>query len=156
LPLYFYAASAAIAAVTTPITNAFNAVGKITTTTKLMIMWTVLTWIFYPALSIKYGYVGTAIAALIVGISSFYVWYLANQMFKVNIFSTIKIPLLTSIFMLITTLSINLLALPLLTTFILKIVIGSIVYLGLNYILSRQQISWFVDQLKCLLVKKSV
>jgi len=156
LPLYFYAASAAIAAVTTPITNAFNAVGKITTTTKLMIMWTVLTWIFYPALSIKYGYIGTAIAALIVGISSFYVWHLANQMFKVNIISIIKIPLLTSIFMLITILGINYLALPTLTSFILKITVGLIAYLSLNYILSRQQISWFVDQLKCLLVKKSV
>ena len=66
VPLYFYAINAAIAAVTTPLTNAFNAVGKITITTKLMIMWTVLTWIFYPLLSYRYGYMGTALAALIV------------------------------------------------------------------------------------------
>lgn len=155
-PLYFYAVSAAIAAVTTPITNAFNAVGKITTTTKLMIMWTILTWIFYPILSIKYGYIGTAIASLIVGISSFYVWFLAHKMFKVHILKTIKTPLITSLFMLFTILNINFLNLSLPTSFILKILIGSIIYVSLNYIYSRQQISWFVDQLKCHLVKKSV
>jgi len=156
LPLYFFAISAAIAAVTTPITNAFNAVGKITTTTKLMIMWTVLTWIFYPVLSIKYGYIGTAIASVIVGASSFYVWYLANKIFAVNILNTIKTPLFTSLIMLLTILSINYLNLPLFISFVLKIIIGFAVYLTLNYFLSRQQIFWFVDQLKCLLVKKSV
>ena len=54
----------AIASVTTPITNAFNAIGRIKLTTKLMLMWTALTWIFYPLLSLRYGYLGTAAAAL--------------------------------------------------------------------------------------------
>jgi O-antigen/teichoic acid export membrane protein len=84
IPLYLFSISYAIAAVTTPITNAFNAVGKIKTTTKLMIMWTVLTWIFYPILSIRYGFLGTASASVIVGLSSVVVWWLAFTSFKVN------------------------------------------------------------------------
>ena len=99
VPLYFYAVSAAIAAVTTPLTNAFNAVGKISITTKLMIMWTVLTWIFYPFLSYKFGYLGTSLATVIVGSSSFVVWYIANQVFNINTLKTIIHPLFASLLM---------------------------------------------------------
>ena len=41
--------------------------------------------IFYPILSLKFGYTGTAIASLIVGLSSFIVWHLAYKYFQVNI-----------------------------------------------------------------------
>ena len=69
-PLKFYVISYAIAAVTTPLTNAFNAIGKITTTTKFMIMWAILTWLFLSLFSYRYGYTGTAMASLLVSFSS--------------------------------------------------------------------------------------
>lgn len=150
VPLYFFAISYAIAAVTTPLTNAFNAVGKIKITTKLMIMWTVLTWIFYPILSLKFGYVGTSIAALLVGSSSFVVWYLAKTHFKVNVFADISKPLMGSILILSSALTINFLNLNSETSFILKIIIGSLLYLSYIFIFSRQEVYWFTTQLKRL------
>lgn len=154
LPLYFYAANAAIAAVTTPLTNAFNAVGKITITTKLMIMWTVLTWIFYPLLSLRYGYIGTSVATIIVGSSSFIVWYIADKTFSINTLKTIFHPLVSTLLMIFILLLVNLLSLPLIISIIAKIVVGIAFYLAYHYLLSRDQLNWFITQLKCLSSKK--
>ncbi|RLC33749.1 hypothetical protein DRH14_04345, partial [Candidatus Shapirobacteria bacterium] len=96
IPLYVFCFNFAIASITTPLTNAFNAVGKIKVTTKLMIMWTVLTWIFYPLLSLKFGLNGTLIASVIVNLSSFIVWYLIKKHFSANIFKSILHPLVSS------------------------------------------------------------
>ena len=147
-PLYFFAASYAIAAVTTPLTNAFNAVGKITTTTKLMIMWATLTWIFFPLLSLKYSYIGTAYATLLVGLSSFYVWYLAKKIFDVNIFKIIFFPLISTIFMLALLIIISNLPLNLYLKVILKITSAASLYALLSYIFNKEQLLWFLSQLK--------
>lgn len=154
VPLYFYAANAAIAAVTTPLTNAFNAVGKITITTRLMIMWTVLTWIFYPLLSYKFGYIGTAVATLIVGSSSFLVWYIADRVFSINTLKTIFHPLASSVLMVLVLVLTNRLQLNLLFLIPLKIVLGILIYFIYNLYFSRTEIKWFLNQTKWLSNKK--
>jgi PST family polysaccharide transporter/lipopolysaccharide exporter len=150
IPLYFYAVNAAIAAVTTPLTNAFNAVGKISITTKLMIMWTVLTWLFYPLLSYKFGYIGTAVATLIVGSSSFIVWYIANRVFSINTVKTIFHPLISSVLMVLVIYFIGILRINLVAVLVLKIFIGILFYSLYNLYFSRREIDWFLNQTKWL------
>lgn len=147
-PLYFFAASYAIASVTTPITNAFNATGRIKTTTKLMLMWTLLTWIFYPILSYKFGYIGTALAALIVGSSSFVVWYLANKYFEVNILKTILHPLIATLAIFITTFPISYLSLDPLWSIITKVFVSVLIYLIYQMAFNRLELLWFYEQLQ--------
>lgn len=150
IPLYFYTISYALAAVTTPITNAFNAVGKIKTTTKLMIMWTVLTWIFYPILSYKFGYYGTSVAALIVGLSSIVVWILAQKYFNTNIFKIIFHPTIaTIIFVIIGVLLSSLTDISIYKLFI-KIPASVIIYGIYLWIFSKEEIVWFLSQSKWL------
>lgn len=149
-PLYFYAASAAIAAVTTPLTNAFNAIGKITTTTKFMIMWAILTWIFYPLLSIKYGYIGTSWAVLIVGSSSVVVWITATKTFSVNIFKIISGPFFSSLIMALILLGLSTTWLPPAWLLPIKIITGIVTYSLYHFLFSRPQLNWFVGQLKHL------
>lgn len=146
IPLYFYAASYAIASVTTPITNAFNATGHIKLTTKLMLMWTVLTWIFFPFLSLKFGYTGTAVASLIVGSSSFLVWYLANKLYRVNVLKVVFHPLVGSILIFLFTLPLNYFSMPLLSSIFLKIIISVSVYILYQFIANRDQLLWFYHQ----------
>lgn len=148
IPLYFYAYNTAVAVVTTPLTNAFNAIGKIKLTTKFMIMWTVLTWIFYPLLSIKFGYIGTAIAVAIVGSSSFIVWYFADRLFSTNIFKTIFHPLASSLLMLSVLLIISSLGLNPYLKVSAEILIGVLIYITYHLLFSRQQLAWFVHQVK--------
>lgn len=154
LPLYLYAISYAIAAITSPITNAFNAIGKITTTTKLMLMWTVLTWIFYPILSLKYGYLGTSVAALVVGSSSFIVWIIAQNIFNLNIFKVILHPFISTLLIIFAILILQLIPLNPLALIFSKIFVGVLIYAAYHLTISRGQINWFISQTKWFSNKK--
>lgn len=58
-------------AISSPLTNTLNAIGKIDTTLKLMIMWTLLTWIITPILLFWLGFNGIALAGLLISFTSF-------------------------------------------------------------------------------------
>jgi len=153
-PLYFYAVNVIIASITTPLTNAFNAIGKITLTTKFMIMWTVLTWTFFPILSFKFGYMGTAWATLIVGISSFVVWFMARKVFDIRIIKTILHPTVATVLMVIACLLFQSLNLASLINIISKISISVLIYGFYMFLFSKDEIIWFWHQLLCLKNKK--
>lgn len=71
LPLiYLFSISAFWAALSTPMTNFLNAIGKINTTLKLMVMWTVVEWAVTPFFAIKYGFLGVGVASLIISFTS--------------------------------------------------------------------------------------
>ena len=76
IPLFLISINTIFAAATTQLTNLLNAIGKIKTTFKLMIMWTVLTWAFIPVLAIKYGVNGAALGYALVGSSSIIAIYI--------------------------------------------------------------------------------
>ena len=154
-PMYLFAINAAIAAITTPLTNAFNAVGKISITTKLMIMWTVLTWVTFPILSHLYGFTGTAAANLIVGLSSFIVWLIARDIFDLNISQTIFHPTLATIFIVISGVSINYINLSPANSLISKVISGITIYCLYQYLYCRKDIRWFYQQLKWTKPKNS-
>jgi O-antigen/teichoic acid export membrane protein len=70
LPLTLIGINCFFAAATTQLTNLLSSIGKIKTTFKLMVMWTVLTWVFVPALAYKFGVNGAAFGYSLIGISS--------------------------------------------------------------------------------------
>lgn len=150
IPLYFLTINAAIAAVTTPLTNAFNATGHIKLSTKFMVMWTILTWIFFPILSIKYGYIGTSIATLLVGLSSFIVWYVAEKQFKFDVMKSIFHPLIGSIVMGVFLYYFQTINLSSITQLVGKIIIGIIIYSIYQYFFSKKEITWFIKQIRQL------
>jgi len=89
--------TSALAAITTPLTNTLNAIGKISLTFKLMIMWTVLTWIFVPFLSLSFGLNGAAVGFTLVGLSSFLAMYLVSRYVDINYLAVVGKPILASI-----------------------------------------------------------
>ncbi|MBN1263520.1 MAG: oligosaccharide flippase family protein [Candidatus Pacebacteria bacterium] len=138
VPLYLFCFNAFWGAITTPLTNAFNAVGRIKVTFKLMILWTGLTWILTPALAIKFGFLGAAWALGLVPISSLLVFRLAQKEFKIRVFKSISAPLLSSFLM-----SLYLFFLPCVFPFsgwlhlILAILSGGLIYLFFLFIFAR-------------------
>lgn len=71
LPLiYLFSVSAFWAALSTPMTQFLNAIGKINITLKLMIMWTAIEWALVPFFAIKYGFLGVGIASIIISFTS--------------------------------------------------------------------------------------
>lgn len=95
--LSMLAINSAMAAVTTPVTNALNAIGKISVTFKLMVMWTVLTWVFVPFLAITYGINGAAIGFVLVGLSSIVALVSVLKYIKLNYFKILTKPILVTI-----------------------------------------------------------
>lgn len=70
LGVSLFAINYAWAAISTPLTNTLNAVGKVNRTLLLMIMWTSLTWTITPLAIIWYGYNGVALASVVISFSS--------------------------------------------------------------------------------------
>lgn len=91
--------TSALAAVTTPLTNTLNAIGKITLTFKLMIMWTSLTWIFVPVFSYIYGLNGAAVGFTLVGLSSFIALYLVSKYVAMNYIQSVGKPMIATLIM---------------------------------------------------------
>ena len=97
--LYIISINTIFAAVTTPLTNLLNAIGKIKITFRLMIMWTVLTWILVPILSMQFGLNGAATGYAIVGLSSLIAIYISSKFIKVNFRDSCAKPAIATIIM---------------------------------------------------------
>lgn len=81
---YFFVVAAAVAGLTTPMTNALNAVGKIKTTLLFMILWTILTWTLSLLGLRLFGYNGVAIALCVI---SFTIVWVVIEVKKIVTFS---------------------------------------------------------------------
>ncbi len=99
IPLMFLSANAAIAAFTSQFTNTLNAIGKIKTTFKFMIMWTVLSWGIIPYLATNYGFNGAAIGHFLVSTSSVFVYFVVRKRINFETFYALGMPFLASFIM---------------------------------------------------------
>ncbi len=95
--LSFISITSAFAAVTTPLTNMLNAIGKISLTFKFMVMWTALTWFLVPALSLWYGVNGAGLGFALVGVSSIFVILKVKEFISIDYIKIIGKPLLGSV-----------------------------------------------------------
>lgn len=93
---YLFAFSTYWAVMSTTFTNTLNAVGKIKITLKLMVMWTVLTWVLTPILTLSFGFIGVALASFIISFSSVVTIILVKRILVVSILEAISIPTLAS------------------------------------------------------------
>ncbi len=134
--------NSALAAITTPITNALNAVGKIYVTFKLMIMWTILTWAFVPILAIKYGVTGAAIGFSLVGSSSIIALIAALKFIEIDYLKVLGKPLITAVMVGIVAFGIKLLIPVSLAQVIVMIVGGLITFFTLVFLLEPQILSY--------------
>jgi len=99
IALYLFIVNSFWGSVTTPLTNALTAIGKIKVVFKLMVMWTVLTWIIYPILAVRYGFNGVAFGAALVATSSVIAIWIAKKHLTFRFFYSIIKPLAAAIFM---------------------------------------------------------
>lgn len=97
LALTFYLINSAWSSVTTPLMNALSAIGRIKTVFKLMVMWTILTWILFPILAAKFGYNGVAAASALVASSSFIAIAVARRYIDFDFWKSIKNPVFATL-----------------------------------------------------------
>lgn len=77
LSLGLFCFSVAWGAISTPLTNALAAMGKMKIVLGLMTMWTILTWVVTPILIWRFGSEGVAVTAAVISLTSILpVWFL--------------------------------------------------------------------------------
>lgn len=91
--------NSALAAITTPLTNTLNAIGKISLTFKLMMMWTVLTWVLVPVLAQNFGVNGAAVGLTVVGLSSVVALFMIRKFVRINFLQAAGKPFVASMLM---------------------------------------------------------
>jgi len=99
IPIIFVSVNFMFAAATTQLTNLLNAIGKIKITFYLMIMWTVLSWLFIPMLAKKFGVVGASIGYSLVGASSIVAILIAKKYVNFSIINSMVKPAVGSFVM---------------------------------------------------------
>lgn len=73
------------AALSTPMTNTLNALGKINDSLKLMMVWTVLTWVLTPLGLRLYGFNGVAMASFAISLTSILPIFMLKKYLSFNI-----------------------------------------------------------------------
>lgn len=91
ISFYLFVIANLFSCLSTPLTNALNAIGKIKITLKLMIIWTVLTWTIGPFFVFQIGFNGVALSSFVISASTVILPVLAvkehvNFRLLVNIF----------------------------------------------------------------------
>ena len=153
IALYLFLVNSFWAAVTTPLMNALTAVGKIKIVFKLMVMWTVLTWVIYPILAIKYGFNGVALGAALVSFSSAIAIWLTKKYIDFKFFAPLLKPTIGCLVMGFGLLFLrNFLPLNIFSL-ILLIFIGGLLYGGLVFLMVGK--SLMVDVKKLFYAFKS-
>ena len=97
--LVFFSLSIAWSAISTPLTNTLNAIGEINKTLKLMILWTVLTWIVTPLCIYFFGFNGVAISALLISFTSVFSIIMVQRVIKFDFIDQVWRQTLASIAM---------------------------------------------------------
>lgn len=138
--LIFFSINAGLSSVSTPLTNALNAIGKIKITLYLMVLWTIATWVLTPILIKVFGFNGVSIASAIIACSVVLVIYLIRRYIKFDVFGAIFSPLLGSVIMAAFIYFLSPYLVKGIFSIILMIFLGAVVYFLCVFTISKKQI----------------
>ena len=138
--LSFFATNALLSSISTPLTNALNAIGRIKITLYFMIFWTVLTWVVTPIAILAIGFNGVALSSAIIACSVVLVVWIAKQYIKFRVLRMIQYPLIASLVMGVFLYFMTPFVIRDFLTFFMIILFGAIVYIGVMFLVARNQI----------------
>jgi len=138
--IYLFSFSTFWATLSTPFTNVFNATGNVRLTLRLMIMWTILTWILTPVFTVLYGFNGVAIASALISFTSVITIYLVKRTVSVNIIANIWQPLAISILMAVFVFGFAHIFVQNILTFFLAIILGAIFYFSVFALVAKEKL----------------
>lgn len=140
LSLSFFGINAVISSISTPLTNALNAIGKIKISLYFMLFWTIITWILTPLFILWYGFNGFALASAVIAASVVFVVYVSKKFINFSLVKTTLFPLISTIIMGIAVyFSAKFLATNLIG-FVCEIILGGIIYFAAMYFLAKKQL----------------
>lgn len=152
LSLSFFALNAGLSSISTPLTNALNAIGKIKVSLSLMVFWVITTWIFTPLGIYFFGFNGVAGASALISCSVGIVVILTRRYVSFSL-RGIFVPAISTAMMSIV-LMLLLKVLPTsLGSIIAEIFIASVFYFACTYLLAKEEVKKDILIVKHHLVK---
>jgi O-antigen/teichoic acid export membrane protein len=140
LPLfYIFCISSFFVPFSSPFINIFNALGKIKTSFKFMVVWTVLTWILVPTYSYFFGMYGFPLAHLTLSLTFISTAIVAKRMLHFEFLPNIYPPFVASMLMGIAVLLADQLPLSL-NNFIICIIVGVTTYIGVLFFIFKKNV----------------
>lgn len=140
ISLFFFAVNAAFSSISTPLTNALNAIGKIKVTLYLMVFWTVATWVLTPIFIAIYGFNGVAIASALISLSIVGVVIITKRYINFSVLSTVTVPIISTAIMGVVVYFFNLYFVRGLMTLGAAIIVGVLIYFVTSIIIAKEQI----------------
>jgi lipopolysaccharide exporter len=140
ISLGFFAFSAALSSISTPLTNALNAIGKIKKTLYLMVFWTLATWILTPLFIFWFGFNGVAISSALIACSLVMVVYLAKRYIKFDLLRSILSPLISASLMGIIIYFLSPFFVKSLVSLFAMVIIGATVYFCVILLIARKEL----------------
>jgi len=140
LSLGFFSINAALSSVSTPLTNALNAIGKIKVTLYLMVFWTISTWVLTPIFIKMFGFNGVSMASAIIACSVVLVIYLVRRYIRFDVLKVTAYPFLGSVTMAIFIYFLSPIFVKGLASLIFMILLGAVLYFFTMFLLSRKEI----------------
>ncbi len=153
LSFYLFSISTFWATLSTTFTNSLNAIGKIKETLKLMILWTVLTWVLTPILTIYLGFVGVAVSSAIISFTSVLTIILIKKYIPVSIIENIWQSGLASLLMGVSIFYLSKIFVSNLFSLVIMIIPGAIIYSILLYIFAAGKLRKTLREVKDVFVK---
>lgn len=152
ISLIFFCLNAAVSALSSILVNVLDASGRVTKTLRLMVMWTILTWILTPLGIFLYGYNGVAIASFVVTLTIGITIYLVRQITPFSFFGSIAKPVLATACMSIVVFIMSRTIVSSFISLLFVILLGGGVYLFVFYLVAKKEIT---GDLKKLFKKNS-
>lgn len=140
ISLAFFSLNAGLSSVSTPLTNALNAIGKIRVTLYLMVFWTVATWVITPLFIVMYGFNGVSFASALISLSVVIVIYLVRRYVKFDVFKATIYPIVSSIVMGLAIYFLSLVFVTSILTLLFMILFGAVIYFSCVFILAKKEI----------------
>lgn len=138
--LVFFGINAGLSAISTPLTNALNAIGYVKTTLYLMIFWTIATWVLTPLAIVFFGFNGVAVASAIISLSVVAVVYLVKRHVAFTILPVITSPFIASVVMGVVVYFLSPFLVHTIALLVVMMLIGIAVYFGMIFLIARKQV----------------
>jgi O-antigen/teichoic acid export membrane protein len=140
LSLSFFSINAALSSISTPLTNALNAIGKIKVSLYLMVFWTIATWVLTPIFIIFFGFNGVAAASALIASSVVLVIFLAKRYVKFNVFAATMYPFLAAVIMGVIIYFLSPILVTGLISLIFMILMGAVLYFLCIFLFARKEV----------------
>lgn len=153
ISLAFFSLNAGLSSVSTPLTNALNAIGKIRITLYLMVFWTIATWVITPIFIVRYGFNGVSFASSLIAFSVVIVIYLVRRYVKFDVVKATIYPLISSVVMAIFIYFLSPVFVTSIPTLILMVLFGAVIYFSCVFMLAKKEVLSDINLIKTNLKK---